>query len=122
MPKNFIVAILFRNTLSRKIIHSQFPINLIAIKQMKKLFSNNEVAEIIKIPIFYMDELFVAARLVYCVFDYYALCHHSLSILGNKFGLYNGTEIYDIGKLLDEKQWTGFKAKFAPQTFCLEMG
>ncbi|MDM8560376.1 hypothetical protein [Candidatus Parabeggiatoa sp. HSG14] len=72
---------------------------------MKKLFSNNEVAEIIKIPASYMDELLIAAKLVNRGFDHYGLCHHSLSILGNKFGRYNGTEVYNIGKLLDEKRW-----------------
>jgi hypothetical protein len=79
---------------------------------MNRLLSNLEVAQRLKIPSSYIDKLLQAASLISCDFDHYGLCHYSLTLLGRKFGQYNGTKVYDVGELLDSNRLQGQLVEF----------
>ncbi len=79
---------------------------------MTYLLSKTEIATKINIPISYVDELLQAARLVTQDFDHYGLCHFALTKLGQQFGRYAGTRLYDLADLLNQRnlqgQWVEF--------------
>jgi len=79
---------------------------------MGKLLSHLELAKLFKIPTSYIDELLYAAHLMEREFDHYGFCHHSLTVLGHKFGQYHGTEAYDVGELLGDGDLSGQHVEF----------
>lgn len=79
---------------------------------MTHLLSKHQIAEKINIPTSYIDELLQAARLVSQEFDHHGLCHIALTKRGPQFGQYAGTQIYELGELLNQAslkgQWVEF--------------
>jgi len=79
---------------------------------MGKILSSFEVAQLLKIPPSYVDELLQASSLIIRDLDHYGLCHYSLTLLGQRFGQYNGTDIHDVGELLNSIPLKGQSVEF----------
>jgi hypothetical protein len=79
---------------------------------MGRILSSFDVAQQLKIPPSYVDELLQAASLIIRDFDHYGLCHHSLTLLGQRFGQYNGSDTHDVGELLNIMPLKGQSVEF----------